>query len=638
MSSVKRIICLANSWKLKERCIAGIDIDTGKWVRPVCDSLYPEDGRVPKNICLVDGREPELLDILEIPLADTGNNFDFESENLSVLRGQWKILGKFKVQDVIKYCDDGVILHNSSKFVNLEYLQALPLNRRKTLQLINAVSLSIKPRTTSRGVTQLRGEVVTISGRSLADIPITDPTFIRKIESGYQPNGNYLITMSLGMPYKPDNWEGDETPCWKLIAGVIELPKTQLTSYKNEVKTGNLLTTEIDKPKLSLHHVGNLNASSPINLVSKNQNLIALSNDTDLFVIKCWNNQIYARYDWGGMIHNSPIYSKLFEFNRVDKLFFSPDGQLFGILDLENGEVQCWSILSNQLLYKFNDTDLANIRTVYEGDREEGISDTVVITTYIIFFSSEGNIIVCSDFGIKAWKNGKLLYSIPQYRVTSDDMTREMKEVITFNNDKDIFVFIDNKSQTTLLINLKNGQLITTLNNDSSEICQATLSHDASILVFVEKNEILKLYNLNNNKYLKSLSISEGYKIFDAQISADLNHIAVISAKEGNECEYRYSQGFIAGMAAMGEEYSAEKIELIGGEYGVKILNIKTREVEAFIDYSSDAIRFPSLLNKHISNILFSNDGNLLFVKRQDHWSKPCWVEVFHLVYSRESK
>ena len=88
----------------------------------------------------------------------------------------------------------------------------------------------------------------------------------------------------------------------------------------------------------------------------------------------------------------------------------------------------------------------------------------------------------------------------------------------------------------------------------------------------------------------------------------------------------------------MGEEYSAEKIELIGGEYGVKILNIKTREVEAFIDYSSDAIRFPSLLNKHISNILFSNDGNLLFVKRQDHWSKPCWVEVFHLVYSRESK
>jgi WD40 repeat protein len=534
MSSVKRIICLANSWKLKERCIAGIDIDTGKWVRPVCDSLYPEDGRVPKNICLVDGREPELLDILEIPLADTGNNFDFESENLSVLRGQWKILGKFKVQDVIKYCDDGVILHNSSKFVNLEYLQALPLNRRKTLQLINAVSLSIKPKTTSRGVTQLRGEVVTISGRSLADIPITDPTFIRKIESGYQPNGNYLITMSLGMPYKPDNWEGDETPCWKLIAGVIELPKNQLTSYKTEVETDNLLTTEANKLKLSLYKVGKLNASSPMISISENQNLIALSFDRDLVLVKCWNTQTYSKYACDVELINLPIYSRVFEVNRVDELFFSPDGQLLGILNLENGEVQCWSIVNNQLLYKFTDSDLVNIRTVYEGDEEEGISDTVVITTYIIFFSSEKNIIVCSDFGVKAWKYGKLLYSIPQYRVTSDDMTREMKEIIAFNNDRDIFAFTDNKSQTTSLINLKSGQLITTLKNDSTEICQATLSHDASLLVLLEKNETLKLYNLSSNKYLKSLSILEGYKILDVQISPDLNHIAVISAKAGN--------------------------------------------------------------------------------------------------------
>ena len=94
MSSVKRIICLANSWKLKERCIAGIDIDTGKWVRPICDSLYPEDGRVPESVRLVNGREPQLLDILEIPLADTGNNFGFESENLSVLKGDWHLTGR----------------------------------------------------------------------------------------------------------------------------------------------------------------------------------------------------------------------------------------------------------------------------------------------------------------------------------------------------------------------------------------------------------------------------------------------------------------------------------------------------------------------------------------------------------------
>lgn len=42
---------------------------------------------------------------------------------------------------------------------------------------------------------------------------------------GYQTTGEYLVTVSLGMPWTPDNWEG-EAPCWKLIAGVIEIPKS----------------------------------------------------------------------------------------------------------------------------------------------------------------------------------------------------------------------------------------------------------------------------------------------------------------------------------------------------------------------------------------------------------------------------
>jgi hypothetical protein len=29
-----KIICLANSWKHGERCIAGINPDTKKWIRP----------------------------------------------------------------------------------------------------------------------------------------------------------------------------------------------------------------------------------------------------------------------------------------------------------------------------------------------------------------------------------------------------------------------------------------------------------------------------------------------------------------------------------------------------------------------------------------------------------------------------
>jgi hypothetical protein len=218
MSSVKRIICLSNSKKLGERCIAGIDIDTGKWIRPVYDN---EDGSVPRTIRLVEGREPELLDILEIPLASNGNDFGFACENLSILPGQWKLLGKAGLQDLVRCCENTTyILHNRSKYVRPSYLKTLPFSQRNSLQLVHAVSMSVENK-----YSRWQGSLKTYSGQTLQGASITDPVFLAKLESGYQPTGALLVTVSLGMPYIPesiDNWDG-EASCWKLIAGVIEI-------------------------------------------------------------------------------------------------------------------------------------------------------------------------------------------------------------------------------------------------------------------------------------------------------------------------------------------------------------------------------------------------------------------------------
>jgi hypothetical protein len=213
------IICLANSWKHGERCIAGIDIDTGEWIRPVCDTQYPEDGRVPTSVRLVEGREPELLDILEIPLAETGKDFGFECENRSVLPGQWNYLGKVRPAALQRYCGNfPYILHNSSKYVNPSFLQKLPLPQRRTLQLVHVVSFS--PQSSGDG---WRGTIQAANGQSLARAKITDPLLLNKLALGDRPKNPCLVTVSLSMPFAPrDDWEG-EPPCWKLIAGVIEL-------------------------------------------------------------------------------------------------------------------------------------------------------------------------------------------------------------------------------------------------------------------------------------------------------------------------------------------------------------------------------------------------------------------------------
>lgn len=215
-----RIICLANSWKRGDRCIAGINEIKGKWVRPVSDL---PDGQIPKEIRQINRVEPALLDVLDIPLAKTGPDFGFECENLSVLPGKWQYVGKVPPAYLLKYCSSkAYILHNDLRFVTVDYMQSLPMEERQTLQLIKAVKFTVR-RVSQRfeGGNKWEGSIVTPYNQKLT-ATITDPVFTRKLELGYRPEKACLVTVSLSMPWRPDDWEGDD-PCWKLIAGAIEL-------------------------------------------------------------------------------------------------------------------------------------------------------------------------------------------------------------------------------------------------------------------------------------------------------------------------------------------------------------------------------------------------------------------------------
>lgn len=226
-----RIICLANSWKRGERCIAGITTFKGQWIRAVSDL---PDGKVPKEMRQIGGLEPALLDILEIPLAKTGPDYGFESENLSILPGKWQRVGQVPPGYLLQYCSkEEYILHNDLRYVEVPYLQSLPLSQRRTLELVKTVEISVKPLGVKyEGSQKWSGTIVTENGQSLTTT-ITDPVFVRKLDLGYRPKNHCLVTVSLSMPWRPPDWEKGD-PCWKLIAGVIELSDTE--KKKVEVK------------------------------------------------------------------------------------------------------------------------------------------------------------------------------------------------------------------------------------------------------------------------------------------------------------------------------------------------------------------------------------------------------------------
>ena len=219
--STARLVVLANSWKHHDWCLAGIDLGTGKRVRPVTGL---DDGRVPEGSMKLGGHFPALLDVLEIPLDSTGPDFGFESENRIILPGRWYQRGKMTPKDIERYAKRTYyVLHNRRKYVTPGELRQKPFDKRATLQLIRVDSFKVRDAQRESTDKHSWKGLIWSGGREI-EVGITDPVFFERLNRGHKPAPSCFLTMSLGMPYKPPDWDADEEPaCWKLISGVIEL-------------------------------------------------------------------------------------------------------------------------------------------------------------------------------------------------------------------------------------------------------------------------------------------------------------------------------------------------------------------------------------------------------------------------------
>ena len=158
-------------------------------------------------------------------MAETGPDFGFESENRSLLPGSWFLAGAVTPQDLGQHCSKAAqILHSDDSHISLPALCSLPPAERRTLELVETTRFSVEDKGLSAGGGhKWEGSILTTGGAKLT-AKITDPVYVEKLESGHRPADRCLVTVSLGMPYRPEHWPEDQEPaCWKLIAGVIEL-------------------------------------------------------------------------------------------------------------------------------------------------------------------------------------------------------------------------------------------------------------------------------------------------------------------------------------------------------------------------------------------------------------------------------
>lgn len=208
-----KIICLANSYKRHGRCIAGININSAEWIRPV-SSL--EDGKLPLDDIHTQVDRIWLLDIIDIPI-DRSQKLGYEVENYGYYHLPWQITDKAKVIDLLPYCEDTLLYPEFDRAIPYEYLrQQSPL---RTLQLIEVKSLQCYRDARNRGKGRILDEKYNLTS---IEISITDPLMLKKLDYQESYTCHGLICLSLSQPWQKS--PQDELMCYRLIAGIIELP------------------------------------------------------------------------------------------------------------------------------------------------------------------------------------------------------------------------------------------------------------------------------------------------------------------------------------------------------------------------------------------------------------------------------
>jgi len=221
------IVCLANSRKIGDRCVAGLRTDGQGWIRPVTDST--SGGLTYRNYTLDNGRPAELLDVIRLTLS-TPKPEVFQPENWIVASDRWRFIRKLSHGEASRILASFRVVGpdlfgNQSDRIALTSLTVNPASASLALveprQLEWQVTTNINNRRQTRASFLLGGcqysLVVTDSvwHAKLRDLSF-DLGYYSNEQCGVRAQDRILLTVSLGQPLSG----GD---CYKLVAGVVVL-------------------------------------------------------------------------------------------------------------------------------------------------------------------------------------------------------------------------------------------------------------------------------------------------------------------------------------------------------------------------------------------------------------------------------
>ena len=221
MTSLKSMICITNSRKHGQHCIAGkelLETDIGKWIRPV--SNLPTGELTPRHFQLSDGRPLNILDIVKIPLLkkDLRPTMPYQTENYIIdEKKPWERIGCFPKANLLNLVDDITSLWYNGDRPGMNDRIALGIAKK----MINTSLALIKPDNLELRVSDEYGRRRVSANFSYKDtiykLRVTDYRVLNEFSSRpidtYKIQPESLICISLGEPY--------QDYCYKLVASIL---------------------------------------------------------------------------------------------------------------------------------------------------------------------------------------------------------------------------------------------------------------------------------------------------------------------------------------------------------------------------------------------------------------------------------
>ena len=178
---------------------------------------------IDKDTRIIDGNEPQILDMLEVPLHAHGPVDGCQPENKLLKAGQWKRIGSVKPEDLLKYCEaDSVILHNNRDHIPASCFRMIPSYGWKSLQLVHNGNVVFEQDENNKA--KWRANFVNSKGTALS-LRVTDPAICERLEQGNHISKDCLLTVSMAPGWSPDKQTSKK--CYKFVAGVVELSKSE---------------------------------------------------------------------------------------------------------------------------------------------------------------------------------------------------------------------------------------------------------------------------------------------------------------------------------------------------------------------------------------------------------------------------